>query len=168
MRPKEYDENPFPKFSDDFLLNPNAPWAPGGPFGPGGPMRSVDEDGPLPPSEDTLRRRRELDERRYVYFLQRVTDNAIKIGTSTRPSSRMYDMRAKNRCHVVLLATMAGGLRQEQLMHGRFARSRIDGEWFKPSRFLLAFIDKLNEEDSARAREALIKAGVELPPKDRA
>ncbi len=160
------NKQPFVPLPEDYVPPPTAPWAPGQPFGPGGTYRSPDKDRPPRPTKPS-ERDVDLDKRRMVYFLQRITDGAIKIGTSVRPLARVYAMRAEQGCHVGLLATMPGGTRQEQLMHGRFARSRIDGEWFKPSRSLLAFISKLNAAEAEEARAEYIKAGGKLPPRDR-
>lgn len=81
---------------------------------------------------------------RYVYFLERATDWAIKIGVSYRPAGRQSEMRVKFQTSVALLAQIPGTARTEQLAHARFAHDRIDGEWFTTSPELREFVALAN------------------------
>jgi hypothetical protein len=38
---------------------------------------------------------------------------------------------------------MDGGMREERVLHERFASARAEGEWFRPVPDLLAYIDSL-------------------------
>ena len=43
---------------------------------------------------------------------------------------------------LILLATRPGGAKLERKLHRRFAAARSHGEWFRPTRELLAYIGK--------------------------
>lgn len=91
-----------------------------------------------------LRRRRRACGRS-VYFVQAENGGAIKIGYSVNPEARLARMQgtalgAKLR----LIAKIDGGPEIEQLLHERFAKDRLNGEWFRPSMRLRRFIAALN------------------------
>jgi hypothetical protein len=67
-----------------------------------------------------------------VYFAQR--DGLIKIGWSTNVHSRISTLRAK------LIGAIPGDKKTENVLHKRFARFRVHGEWFKADKSLLAYI----------------------------
>lgn len=70
-----------------------------------------------------------------VYFAER--DGLIKIGYSSRPRERAVKLGA------TLLATVPGGFADELNMHARFKADRVEGEWFRPSEALRAFIERI-------------------------
>lgn len=67
-----------------------------------------------------------------VYFAER--DGLIKIGCSDSPKVRVGALHAR------LLAVIPGRYPEERQIHNRFAADRVDGEWFRPSAELVAFI----------------------------
>lgn len=69
-----------------------------------------------------------------VYFATR-PDGLIKIGYTKDLKQRMRMLG------VELIATVRGGRALESALHHRFARSRVEGEWFKPTDDLLAYIN---------------------------
>lgn len=66
--------------------------------------------------------------RSYVYFIR--NGNTVKIGHSRAPHKRMADMRTSNHAKLEMLAITDGGMPREKLLHKRFAKFRISGEWF--------------------------------------
>jgi len=70
-----------------------------------------------------------------VYFAQSLSTRAVKIGTSENVSKRLSALG-----DVLLLATEQGGFKVEAWLHSRFKGARIDGEWFRPTADLMAYI----------------------------
>lgn len=83
--------------------------------------------------------------RRSVVYFARRDDGAIKIGFTSDVQRRLREIRKEERLTStpVLLATFDGDKRLELMLHERYARHRIDGEWFHPSEELEALIDCL-------------------------
>lgn len=79
-----------------------------------------------------------------VYFAQRASDGAIKIGFSSEVPRRLIEVRKKVKCKITLLGTSDGGSATERRLHRRFTHLHIDGEWFTPGDDLLAFIRDLD------------------------
>jgi hypothetical protein len=78
----------------------------------------------------------------YVYFLRAHTlkQDAVKIGTTTDPSSRMAALKCDNTKHptwvreagarLTLYGWVNGDQELEKALHRAFADYRITGEWF--------------------------------------
>jgi len=75
-----------------------------------------------------------------VYYLQRATDGAIKIGTSTNLTSRLSRLREKHGT-LTVLATEPGSYALEVSRHEQFASLGLGGEWFRPCVELLEHIE---------------------------
>lgn len=73
-----------------------------------------------------------------IYFIQDNRTREIKIGISTDPPQRLKELQTAHASELLLIAVMDGTRVQEQALHQLFTRKR--GEWFEPSRDLLAFI----------------------------
>lgn len=67
----------------------------------------------------------------WVYFGSRA--GLIKIGTSEDPRRRARELG------IVLLRVAPGGVEDERRLHRRFARFRVDREWFLPAPEVLAY-----------------------------
>lgn len=68
-----------------------------------------------------------------VYFIQRASDKAIKIGFSSAEKLRAQKIRAKFRQDVYLLGMIKDGTySDESALHKRFKRFNIEKEWFYP------------------------------------
>lgn len=66
----------------------------------------------------------------FVYFLRRNTDNAVKIGWSKEPLERWAYIERRGDVEVDLIANFPAQRFVESELHDRFARYRLDGEWF--------------------------------------
>lgn len=77
----------------------------------------------------------------YIYFIQ-AASGPIKVGFSQFPKTRFGALQSGHYEELTLLGVMVGTLAKEQQLHKRFARRRIRGEWFQPTKPLLKFIDK--------------------------
>ena len=66
--------------------------------------------------------------KQYVYFIR--NGNTVKIGHSHSPHKRMADMRTANHAKLEMLAITDGGRMREKVLHKKFAKLRLSGEWF--------------------------------------
>lgn len=73
-----------------------------------------------------------------VYFIQSIIGGPIKIGVSIFPKYRLKDLQSFSPFELKILATIPnGGHEKENQLHKCYAKSRIHGEWFKPTPELL-------------------------------
>lgn len=75
-----------------------------------------------------------------IYFIQNMTNKAIKIGYSDNVKGRMRSLRTASPDQLKLLGTIDGDKVDEHRLHLRFTRDRINREWFRPSGELTSFI----------------------------
>lgn len=85
-----------------------------------------------------------------VYFASDPVSGDIKIGfTRYRdPSPRAWNLRRLGR-RASILAWIDGHRGTERRLHRRFALTRVDGEWFRPSGSLLALISAAKKAPGA-------------------
>ncbi len=83
-----------------------------------------------------------------LYFLRRESDGAIKIGITTSLGRRVADLR---RLHgaLTILGTVEGAATREKLAHLIFADVRLDGEFFRVTPDLTAFLERYATPPSA-------------------
>ena len=80
----------------------------------------------------------------YVYFIQGQSTRLIKIGmTRGYISDRLAQLQSYSPDKLKLLKAVKGDSKYERGLHQQFASVRSHGEWFYPSRGLMAFIDSL-------------------------
>lgn len=85
-----------------------------------------------------------------VYFVQDGEGGPIKIGCAQDVRKRLRTLQSGHHGTLRLLFTLPGGMEMERRLHARFWRSRIKGEWFKPTPMLLAFVrEQMNDRDPA-------------------
>ncbi|MEU2992571.1 GIY-YIG nuclease family protein [Streptomyces griseoincarnatus] len=84
------------------------------------------------------RERADTEARGVVYFVR--SGLAVKIGKTLNLPQRLKDINAPE---LELLATEPGYTRRERELHRAFARHRLNGEWFRLSTPLIAYIDSL-------------------------
>lgn len=86
---------------------------------------------------------RVVPQHREVYFIQGEKTKLIKIGVSDNARARLTHMQAHSPDKLVLLGVIVCERRgvTEKELHERFAKSRLHGEWFKPSRRLRVLIE---------------------------
>lgn len=79
---------------------------------------------------------------REVYFVRALKLGLIKIGQTDCALTRLGNMQTGSPDRLELLGVIIGGdaVAVERSLHRRFARSRLHGEWFRPSEALLAYI----------------------------
>lgn len=76
----------------------------------------------------------------FIYFAQCGDDGPIKIGYSSDPTLRAGTLQTAHHEELRLLCTLPGDTEDEARLHRRFKRSRIRGEWFRPSPSLVQFV----------------------------
>lgn len=79
----------------------------------------------------------------WIYFLRAGTSGPIKIGTSVNVDSRIATLQTGCPDELRLIARIRGGSGVERMLHQKFDRDRIRGEWFKPSSELVELIKEL-------------------------
>jgi len=77
-----------------------------------------------------------------VYYVQRESDDLIKIGTTRRMKTRLITLRGEHG-PINLLLTHSGAHRREHDIHAIFADLRVEGEWFQPGAELLRWIKRI-------------------------
>lgn len=82
-----------------------------------------------------------------VYFLQRPSDQHVKIGYTRNVSGRVKESGRDNG-GVILLATEPGGRAREAELHRQFAECRVasNHEWFFPVARLMDYIASLQAQ----------------------
>jgi hypothetical protein len=76
----------------------------------------------------------------FVYFIQEGDEGPIKIGFSRNVQERIKALQTGHAQPLRLLHAMRGTLDDEQRLHRRFARLRIQNEWFAPAPELLDWL----------------------------
>jgi len=67
----------------------------------------------------------------FVYFILAEETNRVKIGFSSEPERRLSDLQTGSPCSLRMLAVFRGTSRTEKALHAKFAKQRINGEWFQ-------------------------------------
>jgi hypothetical protein len=79
--------------------------------------------------------------RGHVYFL--FSNGSIKIGFTKNITTRLDDLKTGLACGVECFIAVQGTPLLERALHRKFYASRMSGEWFEPTKDLLAFIAKV-------------------------
>lgn len=84
------------------------------------------------------------EDSRYVYFVQAVSGGPIKIGVAADPADRLAQLQPGNPERLQIIGVIPdAGRSGESILHLKFQRSRLCGEWFEPISSLLSFIKKM-------------------------
>ncbi len=81
----------------------------------------------------------------HVYFLKNGRRKLIKIGFSSDHVSRIQNIQSSTPDHVKLLATLPGNRALEAELHKRFAKYRVQGEWFRVEGALADYLERLRK-----------------------
>jgi hypothetical protein len=76
-----------------------------------------------------------------VYFVQAGDGGPIKIGLTDDVRARMAQLQTGNPFKLKLLGFFIGSVHDERALHTRFARWRLEGEWFVVTPELLHLIE---------------------------
>jgi Meiotically up-regulated gene 113 len=83
-------------------------------------------------------------DRRAVYFVQAGRRGPIKIGLAKDATKRVATLSGGHPVKLTIVGTTVGGRPMERFLHRRFATTRMNGEWFRPSRDLRRWIRLLH------------------------
>lgn len=83
----------------------------------------------------------------FVYFI-RASSGPIKIGSSLDPRARLRALQIGSPVRLRLMAVVpcSPAQVQEMELHRRFGALRSHGEWFRPGRTLLAYIEQFGQK----------------------
>lgn len=76
-----------------------------------------------------------------MYFIQARRGDLIKIGWTQCLRERLATIQITCPYRLHVLGTIPGSRGVEASLHRQFAAHRAHGEWFRPARTLLAFIE---------------------------
>ena len=79
-----------------------------------------------------------------VYFLHNPITNLIKIGCTSNLQQRIKQLESAGGVELIVLGIREGGLLEEQKIHLKFQKLRVNSEWFKYSGKILDFIKGKN------------------------
>lgn len=82
----------------------------------------------------------------YVYFIEALGLNKIKIGFSDNPERRISQLTTGSPVPLKLITKIPGSIQLERELQARFEPIRFDKEWFYATKELMAFIASLNSE----------------------
>ena len=93
----------------------------------------------------------------YVYFVEEIDGDYIKIGLSKRPDERLQALQRFNGRALRVTMAIRGDYAVEREIHKRFKHIRGKGEWFKATKELKEFISDLHAVEFA-GRDMLKRA----------
>ncbi len=98
-----------------------------------------------------------------LYFIEtECVERHIKIGVAWNVAGRLSALQGACPYRLRLLKRVPGAADQERILHKRFAKDRLTGEWFKRSTELLDLISSL--EGTAELEPQPQKPGLEPLP----
>jgi len=87
-----------------------------------------------------------------IYFIQQGIAGPIKIGKTEFVPTRMNDLQCANPETLRLVGLQDSDDYIERMLHDKFSKDRIRGEWFNPSPVIVNYINELNTlEDTTEA-----------------
>lgn len=66
-----------------------------------------------------------------IYLIECKHTKSYKIGYSNNPHKRLTELQTGNAYFLNILATIEGSIKDEKLLHNKFNKYKLKGEWFK-------------------------------------
>jgi hypothetical protein len=66
-----------------------------------------------------------------IYLIKCTETNTCKIGYTSSPENRLCQLQTGNPFALELVATISGSISDEKLLHQKFDKFRLKGEWFE-------------------------------------
>jgi hypothetical protein len=83
----------------------------------------------------------------YLYFVQQLGgEKCIKIGTARNVAKRLLQLKTGSPYDLCVLKSVPGNCLQERMMHIKFSKYRMNGEWFYPAEELVNFINSCSSQ----------------------
>lgn len=79
----------------------------------------------------------------FVYFIQGDSGGPIKIGYTEDVCKRLKVLQTGHFDTLIVLASFPASMKEEKNLHKKFSELQLKGEWFKPDRYLMDFIEPL-------------------------
>jgi len=103
-----------------------------------------------------------------IYFFQIEGNGPIKIGyTTSDVKIRMTTVQSSVPYKLNLLGYFSGGWYKEQEIHRKFSKFRMRGEWFRPSKKILQYLEqemkRIGQESGPGLRETLHEFSLGIP-----
>lgn len=86
--------------------------------------------------------RRACTDKSYLYFIEAVGTEYIKIGRSADPDRRLAQLSTGSPTELKIIGRLGGGAEVEKELHAQFDHLRERGEWFKATPELTAFLTR--------------------------
>jgi len=77
----------------------------------------------------------------FVYYVEAVSVNKIKIGISERPSKRLKELQSSSPTLLKLIYFEPGDRKEEVFLHRQFAKNNTNGEWFNYTPQIKRFVE---------------------------
>jgi len=85
----------------------------------------------------------------HVYFIQSEQGGPIKIGSASNVEQRLESLQTAHAYPLKIIAVFPhAGLKTEKMLHERFAKYRLNGEWFEWNLEIKEIIDGTNTQES--------------------
>ena len=81
----------------------------------------------------------------FIYYIESY-DGPIKIGFSVNPQFRLSTLQCASAYPLRVIYAQPGTLSDEKRLHRRFDDERLEGEWFNPTKRLLAHIELVKKQ----------------------
>jgi len=86
----------------------------------------------------------------YVYFIQCDVTKRVKIGLSMDPKDRLKKMQAMCPTELSIIYQVKTRSEMEEVLHERFAKYRLHGEWFEYGEEIKQFVELYKEQNNAK------------------
>ena len=99
-----------------------------------------------------------------IYFIQNGLAGSIKIGyTNTYVSKRLKSLQTTSSKRLFIMGCIKGDMKMEKQIHEHLQSHKLEGEWFKPSIFVLNYIHtelglKLINHNNDSSKDKLLKS----------
>ena len=81
----------------------------------------------------------------FIYLIYDNTNNALKIGFSKNPKSRLKYLQSATSNKLILIDYIKGNTKDEQILHNKFKGLRLSSEWFEYNSKIITEFEKLKQ-----------------------
>lgn len=96
-----------------------------------------------------------------IYFITAREVGRVKIGFSEEPRTRFMKMRTDSPMPLALERICEGNMRDERNLHMRFAKDRVNREWFNLSPEIISHMETLPAVVQAKRKPSLLQVIVD-------
>ena len=101
----------------------------------------------------------------YVYFISNKRKNVVKIGVASNPDKRLKTFQTANHEELIILRRIrlknpTEAFNFESVLHKKFRKYHIRGEWFKLTSTVLDFIETYQIKEVSIVEQSIIYLNV--------